>query len=95
MVVLIVFDRESNDDRIQKRRIINSDVVTTKIISDVKLKFIGSGAHGIAVKQGLLRATIAVRRSICDLLALLFQGKQSNSNTGGWTTFRRIKDVCA
>ena len=84
MVVLIALDGELYDDRIQKRRIINSDIATAKIVSDVELKFVGSAKHRGTVEQGPFRAPIGVRRSIAHLLASLCQRIQPNGNTGGY-----------
>lgn len=75
MVVLIALYGEAYDDRIQKRGIVNGDVAATKIVSNVKLEFISTGRHRSTVKQGLFCATIGIRCSKCNLLALLSQRK--------------------
>ena len=94
MVVLVVLDRESNDDRIQERRIVNRDISPAKVVSNVKLEFIGPGKHRSTGKQVLFCTTVGVRRGIGNQLALLCQRIQSNGNTSGWAARCRIKDMC-
>ena len=94
MIVLVTLDRKSNDDGIQKSGVVNSDVVAAKIVSYVKLEFVGSGDHRITIKQRLLRSPIGVCCGSGDLLTPISKHEQSNRNTSGWAALRRVKDMC-
>jgi hypothetical protein len=95
MIVLVTLDRESNDDGIQKRGVINGDVAAAKIVSYVKLEFVGSGDHRITVEQRLLRSPIGIACGSGDLLTPISKYEQSDRNTSGWTALCRVKDMCA
>ena len=72
MVVLVAFYGKSYDDGIQKRRIVDSDVVVAEVVAYIELELVRSGNHRSIIKQRLLRATINIRGGIRNLLAPLF-----------------------
>ena len=94
MVVLVAFDRESNDDGVEKRRVIDDGVVATKIVTNIEFKFVKAGRQGLVFKQRFFRTTVGIGQRIGHLLAPLSQRKQTDGDTCRRTSRSGIEDMC-
>ena len=75
MIVLVAFDRESNNYRIQKGGIPDIGTTTSEVIADIEFQFVAASTHDLTFEQRLLGAPIGIRRCTRDQLTVVIESK--------------------